>query len=258
MVDKKKTQTMYRLSAPLVLGHRGASFDAPQNTIAAFTLAREMGADGVELDTSLSNDGVPIVIHDLSLDKTTNGTGPVGLLTVKELKELDAGSSHSAKYAGEQIPTLEEVFEAIGPDMIVNVELKSVSMVANGLEPAVLDVIRRHNALNRVIISSFNPFALRRFRKLAPDIPMGYLYSADEPMYLRNRWLMIGVSYEALHPHESMIDTAYMATAKRDGYRINTWTVDDPARILALRDLGVDSIISNRPDVALATLGRKD
>ena len=247
--------TLYKL-APLILAHRGASHAAPQNTLAAFALARQMGADGVELDTSLTRDNVPVVIHDLSLDATTNGSGPVNALDLRAIKELDAGSHFSAQYKGEKVPTLDEVFETIGPDLVVNVELKSKSWRTDGLERIVAEIIRRHNAAGRVIVSSFNPFALRRFRPLAPEIPLGYLYSEDEPIYLRRGWLMVGFPHEARHPHYSMIDAGYMAWAKQRGYHVNTWTVDDATRIVELRNLGVDAIISNEPDVALRAVGR--
>ncbi len=242
--------------APLVMGHRGASFDAPANTLAAFVLARHRGADGVELDTSLTRDGVPVVIHDLTLDATTDGSGPVRDRTLTEIKALDAGSYFDSSFHGERIPTLDEAFETLGPDLVVNVELKTESWFSRGLEQAALNVIRRHNASPRVIVSSFNPFALRRFRALAPEIPVGYLYAPDEPFYLRYGWFMLGVQFEALHPHYSLIDAPFMGWARRHGYRVNTWTVDEPDRIRLLRDLGVDGIITNRPDVALATLGR--
>src|SRR5579859_2963979 len=225
---KQTTSDNFFHHTPLVLGHRRASHDAPQNTVAAFQLARKMGANGVELDTSLSRDGVPVVIHDLTLDATTNGSGPVRALDLKALKELDAGSRFSSAFKGERIPTLDEAFEAIGPDLVVNVELKTVSWRPDGLEKAAAAVIRRHNAAKRVIVSSFNPFALRRFRAVAPEIPLGFLYSPDEPIYLRNGWLLAGFKHEARHPHHLMIDATYMAWAKVHGYRINTWTVDDP------------------------------
>jgi glycerophosphoryl diester phosphodiesterase len=93
-------------------------------------------------------------------------------------------------------------------------------------------------------------------RALAPDIPMGYLYAPDEPIYLRKGWFMIGVRHEAKHPHHSMINAAFMAWARANRYRVNTWTVDDPARMRELRGLGVDAIFTNRPDVALRELGR--
>lgn len=241
---------------PLVLGHRGASYDAPENTLAAFALAKQQGADGVELDTTLTSDGIPVVIHDLVLDNTTNGTGVVNQHSIREIKALDAGSHFDSSFKGETIPTLGEALEITAPDMIINIELKTASWRTSGLEAAVLNVIRRHAAANRVFISSFNPLALRRFHALAPEIPIGYLYSPNEPLYLRYGWLMFGLRHDARHPHHSLIDARYMAWAKARGYRINTWTVDAPDRMRELRDLGVDSIITNRPDLALETLGR--
>lgn len=245
-------QDLYR-RRPLILAHRGASYDAPENTLAAFRLAREMGADGVELDVLLSADDIPVVIHDFTVDKTTDGEGKVRDKTLRELKKLDAGSHFDYTFRSERIPTLDEAFEAIG-DLIVNVELKSVGIRPTFLEMAVLGVIRKRNLQNRVIISSFNPFALRRFHRLAPNIPLGFLYSADTPSWLR--LFMIGLPHEARHPHHTMIDAEFMKWAHTNRYRVNTWTVDDPARAMVLRDLEVDSIISNRPDLMLQTLGR--
>lgn len=242
---------------PLIIAHRGASHDAPENTIVAFTLARTMGADGVELDTSLSKDGIPVVIHDLSLDKTTNGHGPVNRLTLAELQQLDASHRFQASHGGVQIPTLADVLAACGPDLFVNIELKSLPPNdRDGLEAAVLRVIRAANAEERVIISSFNPFALRRFHALAPEIPIGYLYAPGEPLPLRYGWFMFGLEHEARHPYHQMIDANYMRWAKTNRYRVNTWTVDDPERIKALAALGVDAVITNRPDVALQAVGR--
>ena len=156
---------------PLVLAHRGASHDAPENTLTAFELAKKMGADGIELDTSLTRDGVPVVIHDLTLDGTTDGQGPVNTYTLAMIKMLDAGSSFDAAHAGIHVPTLDEALETIGKDLIVNIELKANSWYSDGLDQAVLNVIRKHSAQGHVIISSFNPFTLRRFRQLAPEIP---------------------------------------------------------------------------------------
>jgi glycerophosphoryl diester phosphodiesterase len=242
---------------PLVLAHRGASHDAPQNTLAAFALAKAMGADGVELDTSLTRDGVPVVIHDLTLEGTTDGHGPVNAYTLDMIKRLDAGSSFDSTFQGERVPTLDDAFEALGKDMFINVELKALRWSSDGLEAAALNVIRKHNAAGRVVVSSFNPMTLRRFRALAPDIAIGYLYADGEPFFLRYGWFMAGVPHQARHPHHAIVDAAFMAWAKSRNFRVHTWTVDDPARIQALRDLGVDAIITNRPDVALHALGRE-
>lgn len=241
---------------PLVIAHRGASYDAPENTIAAFALARQLGADGVELDTSLTRDGVPVVIHDLVLDSTTSGSGPVSEIDLRTIKTLDAGSHFDFSFKGETVPTLDEALEAIGPELIVNIEMKTVKWQSQGLESAVLNVIRRHNAGQRVIVSSFNPIALRRFRAMAPNIPIGYLYAPEEPIYLRFGWFMLGLPHEARHPHHSLVDARFMAWARAHHYRVHTWTADAPERIRELGDLGVDAIITNRPDLALETLGR--
>ncbi len=241
---------------PLVFAHRGASFNAPANTLAAFRAAREMGADGVELDTSLTADDVPVVIHDMSVDETTDGTGRVRDLTLRELKRLDAGSYFDFSFRSERIPTLEEAFEAIGPDMLVNVELKALKLRSFGLEDAVFSIIRKAGFARRVIVSSFNPFTLRRMHRIAPEMPLGFLHAPDVPAYLR--LVMVGVPHQARHPHQAMIDAKYMSWAHQRAYRVNTWTVDDPMRVAALRDLGVDGIITNRPDVMLAALGRSN
>src|SRR5260221_4410550 len=158
LLSQPKSDSLYpQLS--LILAHRGAGHDAPQNTVAAFQLARKMGADGIELDTSLSRDGVPVVIHDLTLDATTDGSGPVRALDLKALKELDAGSRFSPAFKGERIPTLDEAFEAVGPDLVVNVELKTGSWRSDGLAQAAAATLRRQHAAKRVISSSFHSFA---------------------------------------------------------------------------------------------------
>jgi glycerophosphoryl diester phosphodiesterase len=211
--------------------------------------------EGVELDTTLTRDGA---CRDPRFDcRWHNRWQRAGAQPGPEDDPHPDAGSHDASFKGEQVPTLDETFEALGPDLIVNVELKTNNWRSEGLETAVLAILRRHNAAGRVVVSSFNPFALRRFRALAPDIPIGYLYAPDEPVYLRYGWFMLGLPHEARHPHHSIIDEHYMAWAKARGYRVHTWTVDDPARIRVLRDLGVAAIISNRPDVALEALGRK-
>jgi glycerophosphoryl diester phosphodiesterase len=231
----------------LVWGHRGARAYAPMNTIPSFELALKQGADGVELDTHLTKDGQLIVLHDFTVDSTTNGKGLAKDMTLKEIKALDAGSSFSTEYAGTQIPTLDEVFEAIGKKTFINVEIKSESQETDGVERAVAVCIARHNLMSSVIISSFNPLALRRFRAMQPEVPIGYLYSPDYNF----SEAMEGFPHEARHPQDQMIDAAYMNWAKSHNYRVNTWTVNDPIRAVTLRDLGVDAIITDKPDVII-------
>jgi len=231
----------------LVWGHRGARAYAPMNTIPSFELALKQGADGVELDTHLSKDSKLIVLHDFTVDSTTDGKGLAKDMTLAQLKALDAGSSFSPQYKGTRIPTLDEVFEAVGKKLFINVEIKSETQETDGVEQAVADCIARHGLMSSVIVSSFNPLALKRFRAIQPEVPIGYLYSPDYDFSKQ----MEGFPHEARHPQDQMIDSAYMDWAKMHNYRVNTWTVNDPARAVALRDLGVDAIITDKPDVII-------
>lgn len=232
----------------LNLGHRGASHDAPQNTLAAFRLANAYGADGYELDAQLSKDGVLVVMHDFTVDKTTNGSGLISSLTLEELKRLDAGSKFSPQFADERIPTLAEVFDVIEPHTFVNVELKSMSVADNGLEDATIRLIRERKLENRVILSSFNPFSLLRVRRRAPDLKIGLLYAPDMPLHLRKAWFRFVVKPNALHPRYQVVDERYMAWAKKQGCDVNVWTVDDPGDMRRLAAMGVNAIITNMPD----------
>jgi glycerophosphoryl diester phosphodiesterase len=219
--------------------------------MAAFAKAVDLGADGIEFDVHLSADGVPVVIHDFSVDATTDGSGPVSGLPLAQLKELDAGSSFDPAFAGEPIPTLAEVLETFGHRLFLNVELKTVSPGDNGLERAVITEVKRHglDRDDRVLLSSFNPFSLRRARRLSPHMRLGLLYAPDLTLPLRRAWLAPLAPHQARHPEHTMVDARYMAWARRHGYQVNTWTVDDPAEMHRLVDLGLDGIITNVPDV---------
>lgn len=230
----------------LIFGHRGASAYAPMNTLPAFELAASQGADGVELDVHFSKDKQLIVLHDFTVDHTTDGKGFARDMTLAQLKTLDAGSKKDPKFAGVQIPTLDEVFQAIGQKLYVNVEIKSETEDTDGVEQAVADCLRRNNMQERVIVSSFNPLALKRFREIMPEVPIGYLYMTDDQPFSE---VMETLPHEARHPHYPMVDQAYMEWAKSKNYRVNTWTVNDPARAVELKRLSVDAIITDTPDV---------
>ncbi|MBN2469244.1 MAG: glycerophosphodiester phosphodiesterase [Anaerolineae bacterium] len=240
----------------LNFAHRGASHDAPENTLAAFRLAAQYGADGIELDVTFSADREVVVIHNDTVDATTDGSGEVASMPLAALKELDAGAFFSPEYAGERIPTLAEVFEALGDRVLINVELKGLRREADGLEAAVAGLIARHGLASRVIISAFNPLRLRRMRKVAPDLPLGFLHENQSPLWLR--WtaaaLLTGVHPEADHPHDPMVTPEYLARRRRRDQRVNVWVVNDPARMRELRDMGADLIMTDRPDVLRAVL----
>jgi glycerophosphoryl diester phosphodiesterase len=240
----------------LNIAHRGASLVAPPNTLAAFWAAVELGADGIECDVHLSADGIPVVIHDFTVDATTDGHGRVSEMRVAELKRLDAGASFSPRFAGERIPTLEEVLEMAGDRLLLNIELKTTSLADNGLERAVVSLLEGYGPARagRVLLSSFNPFSLRRVKRLASHLPVGLLYAPDLPLPLRRAWLASLVPHEARHPHHSMVDASYISRARRRGYWVHTWTVDDEGEMRRLLTLGVEAIITDAPALLRALL----
>ncbi len=242
-----------RQGRPLVFGHRGAKAYAPMNTVPAFELALEQGADGIELDVHLSSDGELVIVHDFVVDSTTDGSGYIRDMSLAQLKELDAGSWFGDAFRGVRIPTLNEVFEAVGNRLFINVEIKSKSLRSDGIEQAVAGRINHFGLARRVIVSSFNPLALWRFRAAdVADVPMGFLHAPDSPFYAP--YMLIGLAHQARHPQHTMIDERYMTWVKRKGYVVNTWTVNDPRRAVALRDLGVNAIITDSPDTILEAL----
>ena len=238
----------------LIFRHRGASADAPMNTLAAFNLAVDQGADGIELDVHRSKDGHAVIVHDFDVDATTDGEGRVVDMTLAELKGLDAGSWFGESFVGAQIPTLDEVFTAVGDKLFINVEIKSNSPDTDGVEQLVANKIAAFNMANRVLVSSFNPLALKRFRDVMPDVPIGFLYSAG---FAEDIWqVMDDVSHEARHPHHVMIDSDYMVWAGENNFFVNTWTVNDVQRAIALRDLGVNVVMTDTPGVMRAAFTR--
>lgn len=221
---------------PLIIAHRGASSDAPENTISAFALAVEQAADGVEFDVQLSADGVPVVIHDSTVNRTTDGQGAVSKLSIDQLQELDGGD-------GRPIPTLDQVFETFGPTILYNVELKCGLWPNRNLAAAVAERIEGHNLEEHVLVSSFNFFAIRLARQtLSPRTPVAHLRMSGLSSFKHQL-----IKAEADNPQHSMVNDTYMAWATRHNLLVNVWTVDDPLEAQRLVKLGVQSIITNRP-----------
>ena len=234
---------------PLVFGHRGAMASAPMNTLAAFQLAIDQGADGVELDAHLSRDGQIIVLHDFTVDATTDGRGPAADLTLAELKQLDAGAWFSADSAGERIPTLDEVFAAFAGKLYFNVELKSRLADLDALAAAAADCIRHHGMTAQTLVSSFDARLLQRFHSVSPEVMLGYLHGRNRPAALMDQ-----VPHQARHPWHEQIDPAYMRWARDAGYLVNAWTVNDAQRVRTLKALGVNGIIADSPAAAISAI----
>lgn len=241
-------------STPRVYAHRGASLYAPENTLAAFELAARQGAPAIELDAMLTLDQAVVVIHDSTVDRTTNGQGKVNEIPLVELKKLDAGSFFDFAFRGETIPTLDEVCEDISGRLFINIELKNYASPWDALPAQVAEIIRRHQLERGVLFSSFNPIALMRIRRLLPECPIGLLAEAGRPGAWARSWIGRLIHYQALHPEVQDATPRLIQAAHQRGQQVNVWTVDQEAQMEQLLRAGVDGIITNDPPLALKVL----
>lgn len=239
-----------QLPHPAIFAHRGASAYAPENTLAAFELAVCQNADAIELDAKLSADGHVVVIHDQTVDRTTDGTGRVCDFPLAALKELDAGRAYDDAFRQERIPTLGEVFDAVGRQILINVELTNYKSLTDALPDKVAELVKRHNVVQNVMFSSFNPLALRRIHRLLPDVSLGLLaFRGRGGAWARSR-LGRWVPYQALHP--AAIDTCpgLIQQQQARGFRVHTYTVNTAEDMQRFFEWGIDGIFTDDPPLA--------
>jgi glycerophosphoryl diester phosphodiesterase len=230
---------------PLIWAHRGASAEAPENTLAAFALALAQGADGIELDAQRCATGEVVVIHDDSLARTTGRPALVVDTPWAVLRTLDASSWKGGGFLGERVPLLAEALETF--PRLVNVELKCDGADDRGLTAEVVRVIVAARAEERVLLSSFNPLCLWRARLLAPRMPRALLFERDQRWELRSAFAAPLVGACAMHPERVLATPARISRWARRGYSVACWTVDDPEEAARLHRGGVSGIITNRP-----------
>lgn len=241
-----------RRSQPIILAHRGASAEAPENSLEAFEKARAQGADGVELDVRLCASGEVLVFHDADLSRLADRPERVAQLPWSTLRQVRLRS-------GARIPTLAEVFEVCGADMVVNVEIKAdalwrpgLSALVEGVAKVVADVPRPE----RVLISSFNPLAVMKAASAMPRVLRGLLFESEGPVWARGQALARWLPIQAVHPQNHLCTPHAVAAWKAAGLAINVWTVDDATRQHELFAMGVDAIITNQPGPARERLDR--
>lgn len=232
-----------------VFAHRGASQYAPENTLEAFRLAMEQGAEGIELDVHLSADGELVVIHDETLERTTNGTGLVKDHTLAQLQALRA-DNHMEGFEAARIPTLRQVLELVRPgDMQVNIELKTGILWYEGIEEKTLELVKKLGMQDRVVYSSFNHYSIEEVRRLDPTAETAYLFS-DVIFEVEKYAARRGV--KGLHPalwHVKMAD--FLTDYLQSGLAVRVWTVNRPEDMRLLMERGVDAVITNDPALAL-------
>lgn len=242
----KKTINPLPEGWPRVLAHRGASTLAPENTLSAFQRARELGCRGVELDIQLCATGEVVVYHDLHLNRIAGSAAKVADTGFEALRELDAGCHFSPAFAGERIPLFEEVLETLGPEMCVDIEIKTPGLKSEQTAQALHKILARHKGC-RCIISSFNPFALLSCQRLMPEIPTAAIYCSDRdvPWYLRHRECLFISRAPILKPERRLAPWSPERPLHTRAPAL-VWTVDDRKEADRLLSGGVASVITNR------------
>jgi len=223
----------------LIWAHRGASADAPENTLAAFRLAEQQEAEGIELDVQLCHDGVPVILHDETLDRTSNGRGPVARVALADLARLDAGSWFGSEFAGEPLPTLATVLDWAGTRIRLNLEIKDAAAGS-----ALLDLLRNYPRA-RVLVSSFNHRLLEQLRREDPDLPLGFLL--DSRFWRRSLARAMASRATSLHPRADQVSRPLIRACHAAGLRVYVWTVDRLDLARKLQRMGVDGVFSNHP-----------
>ena len=235
------------LPSPAIISHRGASAHAPENTIAAFELAHEQGADAIELDVKLSAEGIPVVVHDETVDRTTDGSGTVAELDLASLQKLDAGG-------GQCIPNLAAVFTAVGRDLYINIELTNYSTRNDDLVDKVVDVVKEYGLEERILFSSFFAKNLKRATELLPETPRGLLALPTILGIFARCFGFRSDRYQAIHPSAKNVTERMVSQAHQRGQRVFVWTVNDADEMRKLAAWGVDGIITDNPKLAVETL----
>lgn len=244
------------LTQPVIFAHRGSSAYAPENTLAAFKLAAEQGADAIELDAKLSADGEVVVIHDQTVNRTTNGTGRVSELRLEELQRLDAGAFFSDHFRGEKIPTLRQVFEAVGAQLYINVELTNYASPGDDLVARVAALVTDMHMQEKVLFSSFLPANLVRVKRLLPECPRAILAGGGLLGWLARSFIGRLYAPDIVHPNIEHISAAYCAREHSRGRRVHVWTVNDRTDLLNAYHWGVDGVITDDPPTALDLRGQ--
>jgi len=240
---------------PRVIGHRGAAGLAPENTPASFRKAAALGARWVEFDVHLSKDSVPVILHDDTVERTSDGRGAVAALDLAELKRLDAGRWFAPEFAGERIPTLVETFALLETlDLGAAIEIKPSPGAAEATATAVLELVlaRWPEQLPPPMVSSFDRAALARARDVAPGV-MRALLVREVPTDWRAEMDRLGCT--ALHASHRTLGAAAVRAVAQTGIPLFAYTVNEPARAAELFAWGVASVFSDRPDLVAAAAG---
>jgi len=239
-----------------VIAHRGFSSRAPENTLAAIHEAIAIGADMAEIDVTLSSDDATVVIHDESLQRTTNGSGPVSQFTLAELKDLDAGSWFGPRFAGERIPTLDEVLMTVDGKILLNIEIKSEA-VERGIAGRVVETIHRHEMKDQVVISSFSPTALVQVHSLAPQVTTAVLYNQELQQGLDAVDIVDSLGASVFNIKRTRLTSQMMDRCMAHEIPVGIYTINKKRHMRQMIKKGVAAIFTDHPDRLIEVLRRK-
>jgi glycerophosphoryl diester phosphodiesterase len=233
----------------LIVAHRGASALAPENTISSFDMAVTLGADYIEVDVQMTGDGKLVAMHDVTVNRTTNGTGRIKSLTFEELAVLDAGSWFSPKFKGERIPSLEKILDRYEGRTGILIELKHPSIYP-GIEEELANILRNRfpadSPASPIIVQSFDRQSIQEFHQLLPGVPTGIIVGDSEFTSGEDLFAVDGFA-TFINPKAALVDADFMQQAKERNLNVLTWTVSDSKTARSLRNLNVNGIITNYP-----------
>ncbi|WKA55367.1 glycerophosphodiester phosphodiesterase [Planococcus shixiaomingii] len=242
VISKQDQQKMVNVA------HRGASGHAPENTMGAFHKGFEMKADYIEIDVQMTKDGELVVIHDTTVDRTTNGTGKVGDLTFEEIRQLDAGSWFSEAYAGEKVPTFEEVLDAFRGKVGILIELKAPELYP-GIEEKIADALIEKNmektSNGKIIMQSFNHESMEKSKELLPNLPHGILVGASWANVTEEQLAEFAAYADYFNPTMNIVTDELVSDVHEAGMEIYPYTSRSQEQALRLFDLNVDGIITD-------------
>jgi glycerophosphoryl diester phosphodiesterase len=246
---------------PFIIAHRGDSAHRPENTLAAFASALEVGADLVEFDVQLTHDGHVVILHDPTLDRTTTGSGRVSERTLAEVRTLSAGYPQlwGSRYSGERVPTLSEALGFLRERGRVMIEIKADAVTSDdegGVEARTIDEVRRAGMEKDAVLISFSRTALERCRQQAPDIMRGHLFHQATPVQVVEGARAVGC--ELVMPEKSLLSLEMRDRCREAGLKVASWVIDDPEELLALAPFDLYGVGSNRPGVLLEALAEDE
>lgn len=233
----------------LNFAHRGSLTEAPENTLPAFQKAISNGTKAIELDVQLSKDNQLVVCHDHKFSRfNKEADGLIKDYTLEEIKQIDVGSAFSEDYKGVTLSTLEEVLNICPKDLYLNIEIKNIPVIYDGIEEILLDTLTKHNRLDNLIISSFDHVALKKVQDINPNIELGMLFYyriLNAWDYARNS----GLNIKSIHPNQVYVDQTFVQECNRLGYKVFPFTVNTMDRYEELIEYGVDGVFSNKPEI---------